>query len=167
MTIADSVKQFDGYMLDTTEFNAVAERRLPLSAIAGRRLFATHVQLDEIKNTPCDQIRAHLHAAVEEISAERLPTESAVWDVSRWDQAKWSTKDSAFDEMRTRLEALDKAGKTRKKSPMNQARDILIAETAIRNKLTLVSGDSNLRRVTIEFGGHAIDREQFMRATGQ
>jgi hypothetical protein len=41
MTIADSVKQIDGYMLDTTEFNAVAKGELPLSAIAGRRLFAT------------------------------------------------------------------------------------------------------------------------------
>jgi predicted nucleic acid-binding protein len=69
--------------------------------------------------------------------------------------------------MRTRLVALDEAGKARKKSPMNQARDILIAGTAIRNKLTLVSGDSNLQRVTIEFGGRAIDREQFMRTTGQ
>jgi hypothetical protein len=33
----------DGYMFDTTEFNAVAKRELPLSAISGQRLFATHV----------------------------------------------------------------------------------------------------------------------------
>ena len=65
--------------------------------------------------------------------------------------------------MRTRLEALDKPRKSR----MNQACDILIAETAISNNLTLVSNDANLRTLTIEFGGHAIDRERFMRATEQ
>ena len=51
MTIPDSVKQLDGYMFDTTEFNAVATRELRLSAISGQRLFATHVQLDEIDKT--------------------------------------------------------------------------------------------------------------------
>jgi hypothetical protein len=50
---------------------------------------------------------------------------------------------------------------------MNQLCDILIAETAIRNQLILVSGDANLRTVTIEFGGRAIDREQFMLTTGR
>jgi hypothetical protein len=157
-------KRLDGYMLDTTEFNAVVKGGLPHSAISGQRLFATHVQLDEIDKTACAQTRTQLRAAFNDVAAENLPTESFVLDLSRLDCAKLSAADSAFKAMRTRLEALDKAGEKRR---MNQLCDILIAETAIRNQLILVSGDANLRTVTIEFGGRAIDREQFMLTTGR
>jgi predicted nucleic acid-binding protein len=153
-------QRYGAYMLDTTEFNAVAKGELPLSAIAGRRLFVTHVQLDEINKTPCERMRAQLRAAFEDIAAENLPTESIVLGVSRLGQGKFPAADSDFAAMRKMLEALDKASAKRR---LNQACDILIAETAIRNKLTLVSGDPNLRKVTIEFGGHAIDRKKFMR----
>jgi hypothetical protein len=152
MIEGSSVEDWGGYMLDTTVFNAVVKARLPLSALAGRRLFATHVQLDELENTSCEQLRARLRAAFEEIAAERLPTESAVWDVSKWDQAKWPAEDGNFEKMLARLEELDG-----KKRHPNQLRDILIAETAIKNSLTLVSGDPNLRTVTTEFGGRVIE----------
>jgi hypothetical protein len=136
---------------------------LPLSAISGQRLFATHVQLDEIDKTPCERTRAQLRVAFEEIAAENLPTESAVWDVSRWNQAKWPAGDSLFKAMLACLKALDKAGEKRH---LNQLRDILIAETAIRNGLILVSGDPKLRTVAIKCGGRAIDREQFRQVAG-
>jgi hypothetical protein len=158
LAIPDSV---NGYMLDTNEFNAVAKGYLPRSAIAGRRLFATHVQRDEINNTPCERMRAQLHVTFEEIAAEKLPTESFVWGASRWGQAKWSGG-SFFEAMRMRLEALDNAADKKLRHP-NQLCDILIAETAIRNELILVSRDENLRTVIVEFGGHAIDLEQFTR----
>jgi len=158
MVEAASAKLLDGYMLDTTEFNAVAKGHVPISAFAGRRLFATHVQLDELDKTPCEQLRAELRASFQEVAAERLPTESAVFDVSRWDQAKWPANDSVFDKMFASLEARDK---TSEKRHLNRLCDILIAETAIRNGLILVSGDANLRAVTIEFGGCAIERAQW------
>jgi hypothetical protein len=50
----------DRYMLDTTEFNAVAKEDIALSTYAGLRVFATHVQLDELKNDPDEQRRAKL-----------------------------------------------------------------------------------------------------------
>jgi hypothetical protein len=149
-----------GYMLDTTEFNAVAKGKLAVGVIAGQRLFATHVQLDELDQTPNEEIRARLRAAFEVVAAESLPTESMVWDVSRWGQAKWPGKDSAFEAMRARLQELDKSGPNRN---LNQHRDILIAETAIKNGFVLVSRDARLRTVTTEFGGRAIDREEFKR----
>ena len=68
-----------------------------------------------------------------------LPTESAVFDVSRWDQAKWPANDSVFENMFASLEVRDK---TSEKRHLNRRRDILIAETAIRNGLILVSGDA-------------------------
>ena len=87
-------------MLDTTEFNAVAKGQVALSAYAGRRLFATHVQLDELDNTACKESRARLREAFEKIAAECLPTESAVWDVSKWDQAKWSAPSHSICRLR-------------------------------------------------------------------
>ena len=56
--------------------------------------------------------------------------------------------------MLARLQQLDPK---KEKFKLNQVRDILIAETAIKKGAILVSGDSNLRQVVSEFGGHAID----------
>jgi predicted nucleic acid-binding protein len=162
MTVSDSPKQLNGYMLDTTEFNAVMKGELPISAVSGQRLFATHIQLDQLNRTPCGETRAKLRAAFKDVAPKNLATESFAIGISRIGDAKLSAEDSDFKSMLARLKALDRAGKNRH---MNQCCDILIAETAIRNGLTLVSGDANLRKVTNEFGGRAIDREQFMRMT--
>jgi hypothetical protein len=124
-------------------------------------LFATHVQLDEIDKT----LRANActtSCGVRGDCCRELATESA-WGVIRWNQAKWTAGDSVFKAMLACHKASDKASKKRH---LKQSRDILIAETAIRNGLILVSGDAKLRTVTIKFGGRAIDREQFMLATG-
>jgi hypothetical protein len=99
----------DGYMLDTTEFNALVNGDVA------------------------------------------LPTETALRDISKWDEAKWTAEDELFDGMLTRLIELD--GKDRGD---NQRRDILIAETATKNGLILLSADRNLRMVTTEFGGRAM-----------
>ena len=115
----------DCYMLDTTEFNAVAKGVIPLSTYAGFRVFATHVQLDELKNTQNEQKRAQLISSFEGIGPETLPTETALWAISKWNEAKWSADDGLFDRMLTRLIELD--GRDRGE---NQRRDILIAETA-------------------------------------
>jgi predicted nucleic acid-binding protein len=74
-----------------------------------------------------------------------------LWDISKWDEAKWTAEDELFDGMLTRLIELD--GKDRGD---NQRRDILIAETATKNGLILLSADRNLRMVTTEFGGRAM-----------
>jgi hypothetical protein len=141
----------DRYMLDTTEFNAVAKGVIPLPTYTGFRVFATHVQLDELNNDPDDQRRAQLISTFEEIGPEKLPTETALWDISKWDEAKYSADDGLFDRMLTRLIELD--GRDRGE---NQRRDILIAETAIKNGLIFLSGDYKLRTVTTEFGGRAV-----------
>src|SRR6266480_1188606 len=54
-------------------------------------------------------------------------------------------------------------GNARPPLPLNQERDILIAETAVKNGATLVSDDRNLRKVVSEFGGRGIDALQFER----
>src|SRR5436309_2590165 len=86
----------DGYMLDTTEFNAVAKEVIPLSTYAGMRVFATHVRLNELKNTVCERVRTQLVEKFEAIGPEKLPTESSLWDDSDWGQ-KWSVDDKLFE----------------------------------------------------------------------
>ncbi len=120
----------DRYMLDTTEFGAVAKRVYPLSTYAGHRVFAPRVKLAELNNDPNDQRRAQLISTFEEIGPQTLPTETALWDISKWDEAKYSADDGLFDRMLTRLIELD--GRDRGE---NQRRDILMAETATKNGL--------------------------------
>jgi hypothetical protein len=52
----------DGYMLDTTEFNALVKGHVPISSFTDRPLFATHVQLDEL-NSAAENLRPKLRAA--------------------------------------------------------------------------------------------------------
>jgi hypothetical protein len=143
----------DGYMLDTTEFNAIVEGKVDISAYAGMRLFATHIQLDELSNTRSEEKRTRLRAAFEKLGPDRLLTESAVWGISKWGESKWSSGDGMYDGMLALLRTLDKG----KKPPENQHRDILIAETAIKWGLTLITGDCKLRKVTEKFGGKTTD----------
>jgi len=48
------------YLLDTNVFNDVLDGKISLSKLAGRRVFATHIQHDELNNTPNQQRRAAL-----------------------------------------------------------------------------------------------------------
>jgi type I restriction enzyme S subunit len=67
-----------------------------------------------------------------------------------------------YDKMLKKLEELDeKPGK--KKTPENQARDILIALTCMKNCLTLVTNDNNLKKVAQEFQCSAITFEQLLK----
>ncbi len=143
-----------GLMLDTNVFNDVVDGKLLLEEFKDRKLFATHVQMDELQQTSCDARKRELLAVFNYIDAATINTESAVSDVSKWDQSKWSDPTGNFIPMLNRLRELAKAGASR---IPNQSRDILIAETAIKNGLILVSGDRDLRVVTKEFGGQAVD----------
>ena len=142
------------FMLDTNIFNRLLDNRLPLSMIEGKYLITTHIQLDEISKTPNEIRRAELESLFKETKQERVPTESSVWDVSRWDNAKWTSEDSKYPEMLARLSELDKKSKKNAKEPeTNRARDILIAETAIANGICLITADRNLATLCTEFGG--------------
>lgn len=59
--------------------------------------------------------------------------------------------------MLKRLRELD--GKTRRGT--NQLADALIAETAMRHKASVVSGDASLRKMCAEFGVGAMSLEEF------
>src|ERR1039457_2601842 len=96
------------------------------------------------------ELRAGSRGTIEEVSGP------AAWDIegAGFDQAHWNDGSGNFDRMLARLQQLDPK---KEKFKLNQVRDILIAETAIKKGAILVSGDSTLRQVVSEFGGHAID----------
>lgn len=167
-----------GCMLDTNVFNDLLDGKIDLAALKGRTLFATHVQRDEIGKTKDMQRKAELLAVFEELipqqqptssavadisvadgcgasSSGEVPTESAIWDISRFGQAKWGADDNIFEGMRRELDALNKGKR-------NNAEDILIAETALRNGLVLLTADKALQEVMRKYGG-ACDDAQTLR----
>jgi len=151
-----------GYMLDTNVFNAVLKEQLSIENFKGIPLFATHIQADELRATRTRAIADQLLLVFQVIAPNNTPTRSAVWDVSAWGEACWSDDDGLFEKMLSRLQVLDKAAKKRS-SPRNQRCDILIAETAVKDNLTLVTDDQNLRCVAEEFGGEAMTLANFIR----
>ena len=72
-------------------------------------------------------------------------TESFAWDVSRWDQGKWSDG-VLFEKLKNELDSLNK-------SKANNVQDVLIAEVAIVNEFTLVTADRHLATVVQSLGG--------------
>jgi hypothetical protein len=143
-----------GYMLDTNLFNHLVENAMPARYLP-KPTYVTHVQHDELENTPDPIKRAELLTRLREARAQSVPTESAVWGVSEFDGANWGKEDGLFEDMLKALNALNK-GKG------NNNKDILIAETAIRNEYTLVTDDRHLATVTRQFGGRVISSEDYL-----
>ena len=82
-----------------------------------------------------------------EVSGGRVvPTESAVWGVSRWDEAKWTAEDNLYVPMKADLDKLNK-------NKANNVQDALIAETAIKGGYVLVTDDAHMIEVAKRYGG--------------
>jgi len=142
------------YMLDTNIFNHVLDGKISMLSLDGRRLLVTDIQRDELAKTKDDARRTALLAQFGAVNPEVMLTASFAFDIegAGLDQACWNDGSGLYQKMLARLRQLD----PKSKNPMNQERDILIAETAIKSGATLVSGDVNLQQVVAEFGGRAI-----------
>ena len=88
--------------------------------------------------------RAQLFLKFAEISPKIIPTESAVWGVSRWGQAKWNDGE-LYSNLKQSLDGLNKS------KPSN-SNDALIAETAIVNDYALLTSDKDLTKVATKLG---------------
>ncbi len=73
-----------GFMLDTTVFNHIKQNRFSSAIFRGRKIFATHVQSDELGRTPDLITKAELLQIFTEIGPASLPTDTAVWEDSKW-----------------------------------------------------------------------------------
>lgn len=139
-------------MFDTTIFNRILDGKFDRSELSDDvELYITHVQRDEIAATSDSNRKIQLLEVLANIVPESMPTESAVWDYSNWDEAKFGddSNDSLYDRILGELRRLDPSPK----KDASHIRDTLIAETAIKNEMTLVSADQNLIKVVKDLGG--------------
>ncbi len=137
------------FMFDTNVFNHVLDGMAELSGFVGRaKFYATHIQIDELKNTSNRARRDALIQVFEEITNIRVSTESfalgilsldeaklggeqpvttesAVWGISKWGRCKWAATDNLYRPIRSELDLLNQ-------SKPNNAQDSLIAETSIK-----------------------------------
>jgi len=145
------------YLLDTNVFNRLAADPSLMVRLTGNDLFVIHTQRDELNDTPGHIQRAVLIKTLEVVEPAQRASASAVWDVSAWDESCWSDDDgSTYEKLLAEIKARDK----RSKRHIGQVRDSLTAETAIKEGLTLVTGDGVLREVTIAHGGRAITLDE-------
>lgn len=120
------------FVLDSNAFDSlVAHPRAELLATerhdAGRdRFLVTHVQRDELSRTSDLVRRAKLLALLDHF--ETIPTHGFVWDVSKWDNARWADEGDG--------EAFKSEG----------AEDMLIAFTAQCQGAVLVTDDVGLTK---------------------
>ena len=160
-------------MFDTNVFNRILDGVVPVTSLSGRvRVHATHIQFDEIARTKNDKRRKALEAVFGNVTGTGVPTaslvlgvsrigearlggehivstNSAVWDVSAWDQAKWSVNENLYTPIKADLDALNK-GKN------NNVEDALIAETAIKDGYVLVTDDEDLATITRKYRGECL-----------
>jgi len=144
------------YLLDTVVFNRLIDDKLPPEFFKGSRLYITHIQRDELLRTPNVERRERLLKAVNVLNPNQVPTSSFLLGVSQLDAAILNDDGSIYDGMISRIRRLDSHDGKNPKFPNPEA-DALIAETAIKNGLTLVTLDQNLATVTMEFGGQVAD----------
>ena len=138
-------------MFDTNIFNRLVEHNVPIEVLTEcGDVQVTHVQWDELCKTPCQEKRNRLTRVFRRLEPEKRPTETAVWGVSKWGEAKWSADDQ-WQQMKAELDRLKKR--------KNNSQDALIAETAIKNGFTLFTEDVNLRKVAARFGATCMSFE--------
>lgn len=171
------------FMFDTNIFNRILDGVVDVAILRGKgHFYATHVQLDELRNTSNTQRRQELIAVFEEVTGSKVPTESfvlgvsrldeakmsgdsivptesAAWDVSAWDQAKWGDENGLYSAIKSELDKLNN-------NKPNNIQDALIAETAIKNRFALVTEDTDLSKVARKFGGKCADVNQMVAELG-
>lgn len=150
----------NGLMFDTNIFNRIADGLLDIASFQGREIFATHIQLDELQNTHASERRAWLVHHFKAVNPSLLPTESMVLDVSKWDECKWTS-----DETCASLFATLKARGKGKRPDKNYWCDALIAETALKNRLILLTEDTDLREIVQEQAGTVLSLPEFLNSS--
>ena len=153
-------------MFDSNIFDEFIDRPDLVELITGFvDVVATHVQRDEIDDTKnkCPEEWAELIRAFDTVVPEEpqvgvtglLSTESAVSGISKWGGAKWSKPENLIGQIRGPI-------KPKHKRYVNRTRDALIGETAIKNDLTLVTNDCDLRKKVASLGGKSMSWKQLL-----
>jgi len=159
-------KRTTKFMFDTNIFNRILDKKLEVPENCNCEYYVTHIQRDEIMETPEKERREQLLRIFKLVPKEPIPTEVFVLGISCLGSAKLTSAEDGklYDEMLRKLKELDrKSGK--KKRPENQKRDVLILLTCLKNNITLVTEDGNLRKLAYEYNVEALSLEQFQQIT--
>jgi len=139
-------------IFDSHIYDLIVDGSLDITLLLSKKenfeFYITHIQIDEINRCSNEEKRAGLLLFMTKLLPKIIPTESGVWDVSRWGESKWT------DEKITLIELL-------RKGNLKHTEDALIGETAIKNKLILVTDDDLLRSNVKKLGGETISSEEF------
>lgn len=166
-------------MFDTNIFDHILDGAISLESLRGSILpYATHIQRDEINDIPeaKTERREKLAALFVELVTELptdsfslgtsriekarlggnrvVPTESAVWNVSKWGEAKWTAADNLCTPIKAALDRI--------KLKPNNIKDALIAETAIKRGYVLVTEDEDLLKVAKSFRARCLSLSELI-----
>ncbi|MEI7751712.1 MAG: hypothetical protein WCJ71_06440 [Candidatus Omnitrophota bacterium] len=170
-------------MFDTNIFNEILDGRHDIENVKRYgKFFVTHIQWDEIQATKKIERRKALSEVFCSVQSEHVPTESALWDISKWGAAKWSdenksvpTESFVLGTSRLGQAKLGNGGlfgqllillnhqKSQTNELDNNRKDALIGETCMRNGYVLVSNDRALRDSVNQLQGKSISLEAFFR----
>ncbi len=146
-----------GFMFDTNIFNHVLDGRIDLASFVGKARFcATHVQLDELSRTSDQNRRTDLLVVFEKVPQDTVPTKTFVLGTSKLDRADVG-EGTLYEKIKWELDTLNR-------SKSNNVEDALIAETVIKNHLTLVTDDGDLSQITKQNGGSCLSLKDFLAA---
>ena len=170
----------NNYMFDTNIFNRFLDARIdPKSLKQNNNYYVTHIQLDELNNTKDEVRKSELLKIFKQIGNIKIPTESAVFDISKFDEAQFSDEEpiaptSSFvlgfsklgmaklsdgDLYNTLLKELNNLKPEGKE---NNIKDALIAETAIKNNFILVTSDNALFNTVKKLGFSVLSVDEFL-----
>ena len=128
-------------MFDTVIFNRIVENDISVESLNEFvEVFATYVQRKEINDEGMKdkEKQAKLNQIFNSLVSEEhyLSTESTLWDYTPWNKGKWTDPNDNYRPIRDDLDNV--------KKKENNFKDALIAETAKKNDLILVTEDSPL-----------------------
>lgn len=153
-------------MFDTNAFDNFFKNDIDIDKFKDRcEVFITHIQRDELNKIPDLEKLNSITNLVKEIDTNMLPTESAVFGLSKYNFCKFGDGVS-YDHIRGLLDNIKKP---------NNAADALIVETSIKNGLILITNDGygfirtgrnkdrGLYHICLDYGGNAMFFEDFIK----
>lgn len=132
------------FVFDTNIYDRLLKDRFALPRLVALQdrgdieIFKTHVQKDEF-DAIRDEAKRRTRLALYDALGTEVPTEGAIWDVSKWDQAKWGSGsgDAKIEDVLT---------------PAGNNADALLAVTASCQADVFVTEDRRLsNRVTAQY----------------
>lgn len=137
-------------IFDSNIFDRIIDGTLEIKNIIneGHQIYITHIQRDELEKCSKVDKRIKLLKSLHEPGINTIPTESFVYDVSRYGSAKYSNG-VLFEKI--------------KNENVNHTEDALIGETAIKNDLILVTEDKDFRNKVNKEGGTALSINELMK----